>query len=291
MSIMEEAKIRMTHSIYSQNDVDDLGQPWYSYDQFEEAPIGERFNVRKIENGQVQYWLKNEDGIARIYVANEDSKCLYDSSFVTSGIPAIFKGKGLASFDPLLYQEQLLSKEAVKRAKGYIKHFEEFSKDGMGLFIYSKSEGSGKTHLVSAIANEIMGRYKESIKFVRAVNFFAEMKRNISADKNGDPYAKSNLFDSTIKANILIIDDIGAGAQSSYISDLVYELVNKRVQQNKVTLFTSKRSFSELAYDNSTLMIIQQKCLRLPLPNENIGKLLIRENNKKYEALLTNGID
>lgn len=285
MSIMEEAKIHMTH-LTSNSRLDDLGQHWYEYDQFEEAPINVRFNVMRIGNGQVQYWLKNDKGISCQYIANEDNKCIYDSNFNSSGIPAIFRGKGLSSFDPMLYQEQLLSKEAVKRAKGYIKHFQEFSKDGMGLFIYSKSEGSGKTHLVSAIANEIMGRYKESIKFVRAVNFFAEMKRNISADKNGDPYARSNIFDSTIRANILIIDDIGAGAQSNYISDLVYELVNKRVQQNKVTLFTSKRSFSELAYDNSTLMIIQQKCLKLPLPNENIGKVLIKENNSKYEQLL-----
>ena len=280
MSIMEQAKTHMTHSTYSENRVDDLGQRWYEYDQFEEAPVNIRFNVIRLGNGQVQYWLSNQ------YIANEDNKCIYDSNFSSSGIPAIFKGKGISSFEPLLYQEQLLSKEAIKRAKGYIKHFEEFAKDGMGLFIYSKSEGSGKTHLVSAIANEIMGRYKESVKFVRAVNFFAEMKRNISADKNGDPYAKSNLFDSTINANILIIDDIGAGAQSSYINDLVYELINKRVQQNKVTLFTSKRSFSELTYDNSTLMLIQQKCLKLPLPNENIGKSLIKENNSKYEQLL-----
>lgn len=285
MSIMEQAKTHMTHST-SNSRLDDLGQCWYEYDQFEEVPINVRFNVMRVGDGKVQYWLKNDKGISSQYIANEDNKCIYDSNFSSSGIPAVFKGKGLSTFDPLLYNEQLLSKEAVNRAKGYIKHFEEFAKDGMGLFIYSKSESSGKTHLVSAIANEIMGRYKESIKFVRAVNFFSEMKRNISADKNGDPYARSNIFDSTIRANILIIDDIGAGAQSSYISDLVYELVNKRVQQNKVTLFTSKRSFSELAYDNSTLMIIQQKCLKLPLPNENIGKVLIKENNSKYEQLL-----
>lgn len=285
MSIMEKVKTHMTHST-SNTRLDDLGQRWYEYDQFEEVPINVRFNVMRIGNGQVQYWLRNDKGISSQYIANEDNKCIYDSKFSSSGIPAVFKGKGLSTFDPLLYNEQLLSTEAVKRAKGYIKHFEEFAKDGMGLFIYSKSESSGKTHLVSAIANEIMGRYKESIKFVRAVNFFSEMKRNISADKNGDPYARSNIFDSTIRSNILIIDDIGAGAQSSYISDLVYELVNKRVQQNKVTLFTSKRSFSELAYDNSTLMIIQQKCLKLPLPNENIGKVLINENNSKYEQLL-----
>lgn len=285
MSIMEQAKTHMTH-LTSNSRLDDLGQRWYEYDQFEEAPINVRFNVMRIGDGKVQYWLRNDKGISCQYIANEDNKCIYDSHFSSSGIPAVFRGKGLSSFDPMLYQEQVLSKDAVKKARGYIKHFEEFSKDGMGLFIYSKSEGSGKTHLVSAIANEIMGRYKESIKFVRAVNFFAEMKRNISADKNGDPYARSNIFESTTKANILIIDDIGAGAQSSYISDLVYELVNKRVQQNKVTLFTSKRSFSELAYDNSTLMIIQQKCLKLPLPNENIGKVLIKENNSKYEQLL-----
>lgn len=285
MSIAKQAETLMTHSTFNSQMLDDLGQPWYQYDQYEEVPQGVRFNIRKLGNGMVQYELKGEDGRVNTFVGNEDNKCIYNMNFNSSGIPAVFKGKGLSSFDPLLYQEQMISTEAVKKAKGYIKHFEELSKDGMGLFIYSKSEGSGKTHLVTAIANEIMGRYKVSVKFVKAVNFFAEMKRNISNDKS-DPYARSNLFESTIQASILIIDDIGAGSQSGYISDLLYELISKRVQQNKVTIFTSKRSFSELMYDNSTLMLIQEKCLRVLLPNENIGKTLIKESTSKYEALI-----
>ena len=284
MDLMEKSKTLMTHSTFS-NKVDDLGQHWYEYDEYDQVQTGIRFNVRKLPDGKVQYWLKNEAGLCHMYIANEDSKCIYDSSFSSSGIPAVFKSKAISSFDPLKYQEQIVSKEAVKRAKGYVKHFEELSKDGMGLFIYSKSEGSGKTHLIAAVANELIARHKVSIKFVRAVNFFAEMKRSISADKS-DPYARSSLFETALQASILIIDDLGAGNPSGYISDLLYELVSKRVQNNKVTMFTSKRSFSELPYDNSTLTLIQQKSLSIPLPNENISKQLIKENNSKYEKLL-----
>ena len=264
---------------------DDVGQPWYNYDQQDQIPVGVRFNVRKLPDGRVSYWLKNEQGITNEYVEMKDSGCIYNLNFESSGVPAFFKGKAISSFDPLLYKEQNLAVTAVKRAKGYVKHFEALSKDGMGLFIYSKSVGSGKTHLVSAIANELMARYKKNIKFVKAVHFFSEMKRNISADKS-DLCARSNLFETILQANLLIIDDLGAGSQSNYSSDLLYEMISKRVQYNQVTLFTSKRSFSELAYDNSTLNLIQQKSLSILLPNENVSKQIIEKSNRKHEQLL-----
>ena len=286
MNLSEKAQTLMTHSTYSAV-TDDLGQPWYNYEQYGEIPKGIKFNVRKIGNGMMQYELKGEDGRINTFVSVEDEQYIYNLNFNSSGIPTAFKAKDLSSFNQLLYQEQILATEAVKKSRGYIKHFKEMSKDGMGVFIYSKSEGSGKTHLVCAIANEIMEKYQASVKFLRAVNFFAEMKRNISAERAGsDPYAKSNLFETTIQANILIIDDIGAGAQSMYTSELIYEIISKRVQQNKVTLFTSKRAFSQLAYDTSTLMAIQEKCISITLPNENIGKAIIKNNNKRYEDLL-----
>lgn len=274
--------INMTHST---SKLDDMGNRWYSYDEYEEAPIDVRFNVLRLSGGMIQYQLKNEHGKVYPFIASEDKKQVYDTKFTSSGIPRIFKDKAISTFDANLYQEQILSKEAVSRAKGYVKNFKEFAADGMGLYIYSKSESSGKTHLISAIANELMARHNVSVKFVSALNFFSEIKRNISSDKS-DPYVRSNLFDSTIQANVLIIDDLGAGSQSPYVSDLIYELISKRAQNNKVTLFTSKRAFSDLKYDNSTLMIIQQKCLSITLPNENIAKVLIKDNNRKYEDML-----
>lgn len=264
---------------------DDMGNRWYSYDEYNEVPVGIRFNIRKLLEGSIQYELKNEHGKVYTFIGNEDKKQMYDTKFTSSGIPGVFRDKAIATFNPTLYQEQILSKEAISRAKGYVKKFQEFAAEGMGLYIYSKSEGSGKTHLISAIANELMARHNVSVKFVRAVNFFSEMKRNIGSDKS-DPYVRSNLFESTIQASVLIIDDLGAGSQSTYVSDLIYELISKRAQSNKVTLFTSKRAFSDLQYDNSTLMLIQQKCLSITLPNENIAKVLIKDNNRKYEDML-----
>ena len=280
--MLNRQAVAMTHST---SKVDDMGNKWYSYDEYEEAPINVRFNVLRLSGGMIQYQLKNEHGKVYSFIGSEDKKQAYDTKFTSSGIPGIFKDKAISTFNPNLYQEQILSKEAVSRANGYIKNFQDFATDGMGLYIYSKSEGSGKTHLISAIANELMARHNVSVKFVRAVNFFSEMKRNISSDKS-DPYVRSNLFESTIQASVLIIDDLGAGSQSTYVSDLIYELISKRAQSNKVTLFTSKRAFSALQYDNSTLMLIQQKCLSITLPNENIAKVLIKDNNRKYEDLL-----
>ena len=277
-------KEQMIHST-SSKDFDDMGNKWYTCNQYNEVPIGSKFNFIKLDGGMVQYQLKCEDGRVREFVDVADKSFTYTRNFNTSGIPSMMRDKYLKDFDITVYsKDQLLAKDAGKRAKNYIKNFEELAKDGIGLFIYSDAESSGKTYLAAIIANELMKRYEANIKFVKAVNFFSEIKRTIG--NNTDPYARSSALDSAIKAGILVIDDLGAGQQSDYISDLIYEIVSKRVNDKKVTIITSKRSFSKLPYDRSTLMLIEEKCLKVILPSVNVGKEIVKEKNSKYEDLL-----
>lgn len=265
---------------------DDMGNHWYDYSQYATVEVGVKFNVIKLDGGMIQYNIKDESNNVHQFVAPNDKGYTYNQNFNTSGIPSLMRDKYLKDFDITVYSnEQLLAKEAGKRAKNYIKNFKEIGKEGIGLFIHSKAESSGKTYLAAIIANELMKRYDANIKFVKAVNFFSELKRNIG--NNSDPYARSSALDSAIKSGILVIDDLGAGQQSDYISDLIYEIVSKRVNDNKVTIFTSKRSLGDLKYyDRSTLMLIDEKCLKIILPNVNAGKDIVKEKNRKYEELL-----
>lgn len=281
-AVME--KIAQTHSTYSKK-LDDFGNHWYSYEEYNLAPVGEKFNVLKLEGGMISFNLKDENSRVNNFVGVADKNFTYDKNFNTSGIPAVLKDKYLKDFDIKVYpKDQELAKDAGKRAKNYIRSFETLANDGMGLFIYSNAEGSGKTYLAAIVANEIMKRYQLNVKFIKANNFFLELKRSIGDDK--DPYAKSSCLDSVIKAGILVIDDIGAGQQTPFVSEMIYEIVSKRVSDKKVTIITSKRSYSELAYDKSTLMLIEEKCLRVVLPSINVCKDIIKEKNKKYEDLL-----
>lgn len=261
---------------------DDMGNPWMTY---EEAPIDSKFNYRRLNGGRFQYEYKDKNGRVNTYITEPDTVYTYDRNFSTSGIPIALKGKTFSDFEVTLYSNMVMSQEAVRKAKGYVKNFKKLSEEGVGLFIYSKFEGSGKSFLASIVANKLMEEYGLSVKFVKAVNFFSEIKRSIGENKN-DAYNKSNLLQGVLDSSVLIIDDIGAGSQSSYISDLVYEIISKRAEAQKVTIFTGKKAFAELPYDSSTLVQIQEKCIAIMLPSENVAKTIIKENHRRYEELL-----
>lgn len=53
--------------------------------------------------------------------------------------------------------------DACKIIKTYLDDFEKQKEQGMGLFIWSRTKGSGKTRIAAGIANELMKRY--AVKF------------------------------------------------------------------------------------------------------------------------------
>ena len=54
-------------------------------------------------------------------------------------------------------------KEIIKKAKNYVKHFEEMQKDNIGLLLYGNI-GSGKTYIACSIANAIITEYSYTVK-------------------------------------------------------------------------------------------------------------------------------
>ena len=54
-------------------------------------------------------------------------------------------------------------KDIIKKAKNYVKYFEEMRKDNVGLLLFG-NVGSGKTFLACSIANEIITEYSYTVK-------------------------------------------------------------------------------------------------------------------------------
>lgn len=104
--------------------------------------------------------------------------------------------------------------------------------DGRGLFLHGKF-GVGKTFIMGAIANELADRKMETM-LVYTPDFFREMKQSI-----GEGTVNEKL-DSVKKAQVLILDDIGAENMSSWIRDEVLGVILQyRMLEKLPTLFTS----------------------------------------------------
>jgi primosomal protein DnaI len=111
--------------------------------------------------------------------------------------------------------------------------------DGKGLYFYGKF-GVGKTYLMGAIANELRDRGIPTF-IVYTPDFFREMKSSI-----GDGTFQEKL-DMVKKAQVLILDDIGAETISGWIrDDVLGAILQHRMLEKLPTLFTSNYDYDEL---------------------------------------------
>lgn len=112
-------------------------------------------------------------------------------------------------------------------------------KESRGLFVHGQF-GVGKTYLLGAIANEL-AKYKRSSLIVYFPDFIREIKSAI-----GDNSINAKL-DMVKKVPVLMLDDIGAEAMSSWARDEVLgPILQFRMLENLPTFFTSNFDFEGL---------------------------------------------
>ena len=108
------------------------------------------------------------------------------------------------------------------------------------LFIYGDS-GLGKTHLLSAIQNEMTKKYPGiNIIYISAETFTNEFLHSITANN-------TELFDEKYrKADALLIDDIQFIAGKEQTEEKFFHIFNELYKQNKAIVLTSDRPAKEI---------------------------------------------
>ncbi|RFU70721.1 primosomal protein DnaI [Peribacillus saganii] len=128
--------------------------------------------------------------------------------------------------------------EAVNKATTFVEQFVPGAKQ-KGLYLYG-SFGVGKTYLLGAIANELAKKQISSL-IVYVPDFLREIKASISDNTLNEK------IEITKKAHVLMLDDIGAEAMSSWARDEVLgPILQFRMLENLPTFFTSNFNFDGL---------------------------------------------
>lgn len=118
----------------------------------------------------------------------------------------------------------------------YTKHANDFHK---GLYLVG-SFGIGKTYLLGAIAREL-AEAGYSTTLLHFPTFAVDMKQAIGKDLVGEK------LNAIKQAPVLMLDDIGADAMSSWIRDEVFGVIlQHRMQEQLPTFFTSNFTMLEL---------------------------------------------
>jgi DNA replication protein DnaC len=95
--------------------------------------------------------------------------------------------------------------------------------------------GVGKTHLAVAIIRGLIGK-----GFAGIFSEFGALLKEIQDSYN--PISKSSEFKvlaPIYQTDVLVLDELGATVPTDWVRDTMYQIINKRYNDNKLTIFTT----------------------------------------------------
>jgi len=199
-----------------------------------------------------------------------------------AALPESFQNTRLSNFDISTYKSKENQKKismAVKVIEYWLGNLDAMKENGIGLYLYSYSKGSGKTRMAASIANELIYEKKIQVKFATSLQILNEIKA--SWDKNDSSISESKLMHFLSTTEILIVDDFGMEKHKDWMDDKFNDIINYRYNTKKITIFTSNESLEALKYDDRIKDRIKERTFQIPFPEESIREVIAKQNMMK----------
>lgn len=173
----------------------------------------------------------------------------------------------------------------IRKAKNYVKHFEEMREDNIGLLLYG-SVGSGKTYIACAIANAIITEYSCTVK----MRNFAQILNDLQ--KGGFNLDRNEYINSLTNSTLFILDDFGIERNTEYALEQIYNVINARYLKARPTIITTNLNFKDIETEQDDVMLnriysrIIEMCLPLRVTGQDRRKSQSKEKKKKAQNLI-----
>ena len=167
---------------------------------------------------------------------------LIKATIISSGIGKLIEKQSFDNFSLDIYDESEKAKERMKRnldaARDYV---EGFSKHRGNLLLIGPT-GTGKTHISTAIAREVISRGYD-VLYDSAQNILADFdddqfRRRYDDEPKGKKY---------LECDLLIIDDLGTEFSTQFSVSCLYNLLNTRQNRALATIISTNLSPEELS--------------------------------------------
>lgn len=200
-------------------------------------------------------------------------------------MPEQFKKNTINNLDANNYktkESQILVKQIKKGIVEYIKNINELDK---GLYIYSETKGSGKTHLATAIGNALVNYFEIQTKFATTLDILDAIKESYNQDSLT---TKQKLVYDIQTVEVLILDDIGVEKPTAHTEEIFYSIINSRMTNNKITIFTSNLKVEDLLLSDRIISRINSMTIKIKMPEESVRNYIAK--NEEDELLKFLGI-
>ena len=159
-----------------------------------------------------------------------------------SGIGNLIEKQSFDNFDIEWYSDNESNYEHMvanlSAAKKYVKHFPE----RRGNLLMIGSTGTGKTHISTAIAREIISKGYDVI-YDSAQNIISDYETDRFKSGYGAYESKSEKYS---ECDLLIIDDLGTEFTNQFTVSCLYNLLNTRQNKGLSTIISTNLSHEDL---------------------------------------------
>lgn len=146
-----------------------------------------------------------------------------------SAIPARFQDKSFDSY--ALTPGNTMQAKVLAAARDYAETFPERLEDGRCMLMLG-NVGTGKTHLASAVASEVISRHRMSAVYSTIAEAIRKFKDNWTTRER----AEDEIIKLYASPALLVLDEVGMGWGSDTELNLLFEIINARYQAKKPTL-------------------------------------------------------
>jgi len=149
-----------------------------------------------------------------------------------SNIPSRFEKFNLKGYLPVKGNKS--QEKTKKKAEWFVR---EYPAVPVGLILIGPT-GVGKTRLLCSIGNELIRDKGTDVFYVDWNDLVRSMRSG--EDANTRDYSSiSALIQRMAGAELLLFDELGSSRPSPWVEDNIYYLINRRYNENRITLFAS----------------------------------------------------
>lgn len=182
------------------------------------------------------YYL-DEEGYALRCNCNTIGSRAFATRLESSGIPSRFLTKDFTNFNA---KGDRPRQQILQAANAYATGFSR--EEPQGLILRGKT-GSGKTHIAIAILKEVMKRGFSGY-YANFNDLLSRMRDTYTPGTT--PMTEGLILGEVDKADMLVLDDLGAEALRDWMRDRLYLIINRRYEGGKATIITTNCNEAEL---------------------------------------------
>ena len=234
-------------------------------------------------------WIikRDADGTEVAYPCKCYNKRLINNKIKFANIPDAFKDIRLTSFRGDYYKDRKQINEINKAITYYLDNLDEMKAEGLGLYLYSETRGSGKTRMATSLANEFIYEHGMSVRFATSMDIISEIKA--SWKNESEVETETKLIKYLTSVEVLVIDDFGIekkDEKQNWIDDKLYQIINKRYMEKLITIFTSNYKLDDLMYDERIVNRVRERVYQIHFPEESIRDGIARARQRKMEQTI-----